>query len=384
MIATTRTMLIQTLIITLCLTIEAFPVAQWSKSRRWGSALNMERRDFLETSSASLLCIGGAPTDDEAPPLPADPPADPPAENIRVPLTWIPSLNAYVLYFTLFDRPEPFGAVLDTGSPFLTVPSTCDSKWGCYRNALTKDSGLSNTVEHFDNNEGTVVWRKARFSFLGASGSRMGPRDLVFGVLEPRLMGGSGGVFFGLIKKVDSWIRPSFLSQLDVKAFSIDLESEKKSVTLSTQPMLESANDDYIPLVSDLHDKYGFPVLHYSAVADSIIVNDAPLTVSNKPTYVIFDTGVTGLVVNQELFDQRYNEARQNHEKSLWGSVQIMFRTASGKQVLLEATKPVATPLGPNPRSTCFKNINVLVVGLAFLDGRTMAVDIDDQKLKID
>ena len=46
--------------------------------------------------------------------------------TITTPLEYIPSLNAYVAHFYLFG--ERFGAIVDTGSPFLTVPSTCN-KW---------------------------------------------------------------------------------------------------------------------------------------------------------------------------------------------------------------------------------------------------------------
>lgn len=48
------------------------------------------------------------------------------ADPIRVPLEYIPALSAYVVHFFLFG--ERFGAIVDTGSPFLTAPATC-STW---------------------------------------------------------------------------------------------------------------------------------------------------------------------------------------------------------------------------------------------------------------
>jgi hypothetical protein len=47
-------------------------------------------------------------------------------DSIRVPLEYIPALSAYVVHFYLFG--ERFGAIVDTGSPFLTAPATC-STW---------------------------------------------------------------------------------------------------------------------------------------------------------------------------------------------------------------------------------------------------------------
>jgi len=44
-------------------------------------------------------------------------------DTISVPVEYIPALSAYVVHYNLFG--ERFGAILDTGSPFLTCPSTC-------------------------------------------------------------------------------------------------------------------------------------------------------------------------------------------------------------------------------------------------------------------
>ena len=56
--------------------------------------------------------------------------------SVTLPAQWIPALGAYVVHFMLFD--EVFGAILDTGSPFLTVPFRCNKfsykyRWGCYK-----------------------------------------------------------------------------------------------------------------------------------------------------------------------------------------------------------------------------------------------------------
>ena len=166
-------------------------------------------------------------------------------DTISVPLEYIPTLSAYVVHYNLFG--ERFGAILDTGSPFLTAPATCSTwsykyKWGCYHPEKTYDSGLSNTIEGFDNNQGLVVWRKAEFTF---DDQLQQPRNLTFGVFGPQLLDGPGGVFFGLIKNTDSWIRPSFLGQTGYKSFTIDLR-QKPQLVMSKESMIDG--DDWIPL----------------------------------------------------------------------------------------------------------------------------------------
>lgn len=307
--------------------------------------------------------------------------------SLTLPLEFVPALGGYVVHYYLFG--ERFGAIIDTGSPFLTVPSTCNKRaykyiWGCYHPELTQDSGYANTIEAFNSNQGTVVWRKAPFSFTKDTDDT--DTDLVvFGVCGPSLLDGPGGVFFGLIRDTARWIRPSFLGQTNYQSFCVDLrDGNNTCLVLSEEPLTATADEDYIPLSTDLYKKYKAPVLHYTAKADSFVINNLPLRLEDRlPTYVIFDTGVTGMVVSEELFDGRYLQARKNKEKSLWGHVIVAFLTRSGKQVRLSATKPVTTPLGKDNPFRRFKG-NLIVLGLAFLDGQAMTIDIPQRKLKFD
>jgi len=300
--------------------------------------------------------------------------------RIQVPLEYISALDAYVVHYYLFG--ERFGAIVDTGSPFLTCPSTCSTwsykyKWGCYHPERTFDSGLSNTIEGFDNNQGKVVWRKAGFSF---DEDLQPQQNLTFGVFGPDLLDGPGGVFFGLIKDTDKWIRPSFLGQTGYKSFCVDLR-DNSTLTLSKQAMI--LGDDYIPLTRDLNRRYKAPVVHYIAKAAGFIVNGLPLKLDDRtPTYVIFDTGLSGMAVSDELYQGRNLQARKNREKSLWGEVRVSFQTKAGDEVELSARKPITTPLGQDTPWTKFKG-NLIVLGLAFLDGTSMSIDIDDNKLQL-
>lgn len=122
-------------------------------------------------------------------------------------------------------------------------------------------------------------------------------------------------------------------------------------------------------LVNDfqVNRKYGDPVVHYTARASTFQVNGKSILTpkDRQPIYVIFDTGVTGMVVSQELLDQRYVTARENREKSLWGKVDVGFRTQKGETMWVTARKPVTTPLGNKPWPK-YNKAHLIVLGLSF------------------
>ena len=153
-----------------------------------------------------------------------------------------------------------------------------------------------------------------------------------------------------------------------------------KVIEKTKQSMIQ--NDDYIPLVRDLNRRYKAPVVHYCAKAARFVVNGLTLKLDQKtPTYVIFDTGLSGMAVSEELFDGRNLQARKNREKSLWGEVSVAFETKAGNEVELQAKKPITTPLGQDTPWTRFKG-NLIVLGLAFLSDTAMTIDIDHDKLQ--
>ena len=337
------------------------------------------------------------------------PPAIVEPQSITVPLKFIG--GAYLVYYRV--ESNLFRAVLDTGSPFLMIPGSCSAntraKTGCYREQGVP-SGLETTFEIFDGFEGEVEWRKAPFSFVNATGSMIvSSPSVVFGVADDGILSGPGGVFFGLIKNTEKRIRPSFLGQTDITSFVIDLRrandnlfaagpspiastdaidveiaaASSPSLTLSTVPLLTSV--DFIPMTNDLRKNYGDPVQHYVAKAKAIVIDGIPLIPTNrKPIYVIFDTGVTGMVVSKELFDQRYREARERREKRLWGGpVEVSFETDQKNTKSITAQKPLTTPFDPKKNWSGF-NRHVIVIGLSFLDSKKLTVDIDDGRLWID
>jgi hypothetical protein len=339
-----------------------------------------------------------------------------------------------------------FKAVLDTGSPFLMIPGSCGQntrqKSGCYRNQGIPVPKLTPTIEIFDGFQGEVNWRSAPFEFwdvnnndsinnyIAAAASTVSAptlkaqqqilstdtaidnnatkkKQVIFGVASEAIMGGPGGVFFGMIRDTDARIRPSFLGQTGVRAFRVNLATQPRTLTLSNRDLIASSDDtsastetaeaaDYIPMTNLLRRRYGDPVGHYTASAQSIFVDGCPLvdTAIDKSSkiLVIFDTGVTGMVVSRGLFDEQYTLARKRRAKTLFGNVELKFSTALGKESTLRATKPLATPFDPEQTWKKFpkrregkKNtVHIIVMGLAFLEGRSLTVDIDGERIWVE
>jgi hypothetical protein len=150
---------------------------------------------------------------------------------------------------------------------------------------------------------------------------------------------------------------------------------------------------DYIPLTNVLRRRYGDPVSHYTARAKSVHVNGYPLLGGgigrgsrSNPILVIFDTGVTGMVVSRNLFNEQYVIARQRKQKTLFGNVTLTFATAGGGDSVqtLSAVKPLTTPFDPETTWKRFpKDSHLIIVGLAFLNDRVVTVDIDKERLRI-
>ena len=355
--------------------------------------------------------------------------------SITIPLEYQPKLSAYTIAYTIGTR--KFGAIIDTGSPFLLVPenseTTCrpEYKWGCLNPKESQPAaGLEPTLERFDGNEGRVEWREGKFSFdiaamnkdrdtlvtesgkindrssllsfggsatanaatedekVSTSAELLFPRSLMtFGVINESLMDGPGGIFLGMVKNTDSWIRPSFLGQSDVSALSVDLRQREgmyKALTLYGPTYdTQQQQQNYIPLVRDLNKRFGDPTVHYVGVASSINANGSNLATSSSrrnKIYCIFDTGCSGMTISQSLYDERYGIARTNREKSLWGTVDIDFKTNTGETITLNAKRPITTPLDDRPWGKKLDG-HLIVIGLAFLEGLKTTIDIDGDRI---
>ncbi|KAJ1440209.1 hypothetical protein B484DRAFT_443581 [Ochromonadaceae sp. CCMP2298] len=101
----------------------------------------------------------------------------------------------------------------------------------------------------------------------------------------------------GLIKQRSDRIRPTLMEQLGYS--SICFNARDKYLTLSRTPLIPPSSKA-LPLV-DLRP-LGDPVCHYAVLVKSLEING--LRVGAEATiYAIFDTGCTGAVLSEALFN---------------------------------------------------------------------------------
>ena len=272
--------------------------------------------------------------------------------------------GSFVAPFAVGGR--PFRAVVDSGSPFVTVASQCgelDRRWGCLAPGGrlpggVQRSGLGSTQEFYglqaEDSEwlradvtlgaesssaawggaplggaGSVVWGGVVLpgdgagAGAGAGGrSRRGGRGrasagatrketfpgLIFAAssgVRPKEGGAPGGEapLLGLVKEASRGIRPTFMSQAGYTGFSMSFDAAAPELALFRGMPPKLAPSETVPL-EDLRPR-GAPVKHYAARVRKLVVNglEVDLEGRERPTFAVFDTGTTGALVSRPLFD---------------------------------------------------------------------------------
>ena len=153
-----------------------------------------------------------------------------------------------------------------------------------------------------------------------------------FGVVRRYMgKGGSGAIYLGLVKeRLPNRIRPTFLEQTDIQSVRLDFVA--RTLTLARRPLL-GPKTDAMPLV-DLRP-LGAPVASYALKVRKMYANGAELPLQ-RPVVAIIDTGTTGMVVADSLYD--------SDEFPLPGAavrnVAVEVETEAGKVVTLSAARP--------------------------------------------
>ena len=342
-----------------------------------------------------------------------------------------------------------FRAVVDTGSPFMLVDGSVtasNERWGRFP---VDDSPLSVPLddvsyEMFGGQDVDVEWRRGSLRLAGYSnllqqnawlgdrlqGARSGPwtspspmdvmyEPMNFGVVRTyQGRGGGGAIYLGLAKdRQPSRIRPTFLEQTDLSSMRFDFLG--RTLTLARRPLLNTRTDA-IPLV-DLRP-LGAPLASYAVKAHRLLANGQELDLK-RPVYAIIDTGTTGLVIGDTLYD--------SDEFPLPGAavrkMEVEVLTEAGKVVTLSAGRrrrrldevglqaglttlasassaggPAQSPLQPSPFAESFPLIttpvkldwfakkklppgeeapHVICLGLAFLSRLQLTIDADEMRM---
>jgi len=120
----------------------------------------------------------------------------------------------------------------------------------------------------------------------------------------------------------------------------------------------------------------GDPVQHYAARATAITCA-GHIVGAARPTYVIFDTGTTGLSLSRDLYEAAFEVAGG---KSPWSNVRVCFTTNDGRVQELGARNPITLPVDV-PWRDFAERCSLVVVGLSFLEGSVLTIDTTTEQV---
>lgn len=272
-----------------------------------------------------------------------------------------------------------FRGVVDTGSPFLTVAKDQCREWGCWRGEGDKTS-LQDTYERYATQEGHVQWRSADVSF---SQLEEQPRHClspggrtIFGVFQSVVGRGGRGdqSLVGLCKNTAPGIRPSLLGQTPYRSFRLDCKHGE--LTLSVASLVKPGKVT-IPLMDFRHT--GALAQQYIARVRNLQVNGRDVRAS-KPIYAMLDSGSSGMFMSDELFYPVQEETRG------WRTCEVALAGRGGQSYTLSAGRSSPLFLCFPTRFPWFHSTDgyLVILGMAFLTGHAMTVDMDASLMQID
>jgi hypothetical protein len=316
---------------------------------------------------------------------------------IEIPMTYDGA--SFVLDYYIGDA--SVRGVVDTGSPFITIQGRNGSEnWGFVTQNDIRPSPYGETYEVYGLQvDSSTVWclGDLRFTTGFNDDSRSRSRDwnlreMVLGVVNGSManvggsINGANASFVGLTKYRQDWIRPTFLEQTDVSSFSMNFE--KETLTLSRKNIIDRRNDANVLAMIDLRP-LGSPVYHYAVLLDDLYINGEKHKFKNKneKTYVIFDSGTTGLLVSQDLYENSafrdgafqaamtFTDVKGNKSSVAIGS---SIRTCTRKCLFL------CLPLKVPWDGVLEEKSNVIFAGLAVLMNQgEITVDADEGVLRL-
>ena len=327
-----------------------------------GSNIMMSRLDFMikssSSSSSSFLVLSSSSQSalSSLGPLISSSAIKPPSSNqengnIEIPLVFLPNGGCYAMKVSLSDASGDnqlsYYAIVDTASPFLTTPN--NEK---FRRILKKKPSQREyrqpTYEQYGDIVGEMEWKQVDYiSVIGktrlvstaydgsdnnnnnnyiAQGIVQEQSNVVVGLPTTEVIQETGGIIFvGLMYNDKN--RPTFLQQLhNYKSFTIDFRKPSlyltKASLIKTPPNDNNNKKKKNAVVMDLFNlqSYGPNVYHYGVICDNLelvlVTNDStsknPITMSipcstttlSRPVVAILDTGLTGCVINDTLYNE--------------------------------------------------------------------------------
>ena len=366
----------------------------------------------LARSGAKVAALSWASWGAPSPTKAFESPPVPKVNEVLYPLEMLDGVLC-VNYTLSPESQRPLRAIVDTGSPFLIIPTVCTRAWGCPSSAelsnLNFDCGLMDTTEIYGGQEFDTRWAllEKGLTPLHKSITNKGdvPRFITAGTdsaivatVGTDIMLPPGGVFFGLIKYRDPrFVNPTFLGQTNIRSIEMDLRSEKKWLTLSTRARISRLS----PRAINMFDMrvLGDSVFHYAARVKNVLINGKSIT-DEMPmataVYAVFDTGTSGCAIHDVLY---FGENMPLPVRR----VDVVLENTLGEDVVLSAKASredlfIVTPskipwfskrLNKHPESLPAYDDNgkfepkVIVLGISFFKGKRLTIDVDEKLIEL-
>jgi hypothetical protein len=226
--------------------------------------------------------------------------------------------GCWALRITLTDRQlhdfSYFG-IVDTGSPFLTSPSLAMER------TTSMAKKFPTTLEQYGESTGGMEWRQTRYASILVEERE----NIILGIASPDVIHETGGVFVGLMNQDDH--RPTFLQQFGYQSFAMEFRrppqqpgggSSSSSIVFSSGSMISETDSesfelfDLTPYGPDLHH-YGI-LLGDNDQLEFVFGSDdddkkktrrrqIPTSSLKRPVVAILDTGLTGCIFSDSLFE---------------------------------------------------------------------------------
>jgi hypothetical protein len=261
----------------------------------------------------------------------------PPYEDsttLRLPLKFLPKGGCWALRITLASSDNnkrgdhfTYYGIVDTGSPFITVPAQATF--------LLRPTVYKATKEQYGQVLDGMDWRRAPHLTLYGEQDIVPLKNIVVGVASSLVIKETGGIFVGLLPRDDA--RPTVWEQLSLgdcshhkyRSFSMDFDNKmlilsKKNLLAADEVDEDAANSlqlvDLTPNGPNLH--------HYAVLCSELVLffngNGSsttppaaattttgmentlriPSTFLDRPLIVVLDTGLTGCIFSDSLTDE--------------------------------------------------------------------------------
>lgn len=199
-------------------------------------------------------------------------------------------------------------AIVDTASPFLTASREVLE---CSQESIYPDS-----LEQYGNAVGSMIWRRVKsISICDLNQREYTFRDVILGVPDSNVIEETGGIYLGLLAQDRN--RPTVLQELGYTSFCLDYG--QATLTLSKKTLIDDQSQssamtmfDFSPLGSNVFH-YGVECHEFDLQLSSGKTLQILFSSLNRPVVVILDSGLTGCVLNDSL----WNELQERHGSSL-------------------------------------------------------------------